>query len=79
MSRQSAPRASAHCMLTSEHMLPFYIETNAHLHAQKRAGEEMESDSSTETGANHEETCQQVGGMFEKCAAALTQVSLALV
>lgn len=60
MSHQSAPRASAYCMLTSEHTLPFYTKTNVHMHAQKRAGEEIESDSSMETGANHEETCQQV-------------------
>lgn len=65
MSRQIAPRAAAYCMLTSEHTLPFNTKTNAHLHAKKRAGKEMESDSSKETGANHEETCQQVCGIFE--------------
>lgn len=47
-------------MLTTEHTLPLSTKTNAHLHAKKRAGEEIESDSSTETGGNHEETCQQV-------------------
>lgn len=57
---KSAPRASAYCVLTSEHTLPFCTKTNAHLHAKGRAGEEMESDSSMETGANHEEICQQV-------------------
>lgn len=39
---------------------PFHAKTNAHLHANKRAGEEIESDGSIETRANHEETCQQV-------------------
>lgn len=47
-------------MLTSGHTLPFHSKTNAHLHARKTAGEEMESDSSTETEANHVEACQQV-------------------
>ena len=60
MSRHIAPRPSAYRVLTSEHTLPFYTETNAHLHSGERAGGEMESDSSIETAANHEETCQQV-------------------
>lgn len=65
MSRQSVPQAPAYCMLTSQHTLLCYTKTNAHLHAQKRAGEEMESDGWIETGANHEETCQRVWGMFK--------------
>lgn len=79
MSRQSALRASVYCMLTSEHTLSLYTKTNTHLHAKQRAGEGMESDSSIETGANHEEICQASMRNARNYAPALTQAALALV